>query len=174
VEDGIANLCLLVRRSEFERCRKWQVLLEHVQSGSPYLARRLVNAVPLWEQPLALFAIPYGYVRRHADGPWRLGDQAAVIPSLAGEGMSIALHSARLAASVYLNGGNAETFQKRMYRDVSRQVAIATAISRAFMAEPARSLIEFGTRLWPGMLSAAAAATRIHQHACISDTILRD
>ncbi len=37
---------------------------------------------------------------------WALGDQAAVIPSFTGDGMSIALHSGCLAAAMYLQRGD--------------------------------------------------------------------
>ncbi len=62
--------------------------------ASPHLDARLAGAEPCWARPLALAAIPYGRPAR-ADGPWRLGDQAAVIPSFSGDGMSIALHTPR-------------------------------------------------------------------------------
>ena len=44
---------------------------------------------------LAISPIPYGYLARRIAGLWRVGDQAAVIPSFTGDGISIALHSAR-------------------------------------------------------------------------------
>jgi menaquinone-9 beta-reductase len=44
---------------------------------------------------LAIASIPYGYVQNRSIGLWCIGDQAAVIPSFSGDGIAIALHSAR-------------------------------------------------------------------------------
>ena len=65
------------------------------------------NATPCWPKPLAISPIPYGHLGGPANGVWRVGDQAAVIPSFTGDGMSIALHSAFLAAEMYLDGNSA-------------------------------------------------------------------
>jgi flavin-dependent dehydrogenase len=46
---------------------------------------------------LAIASIPYGYVQNRSIGLWCIGDQAAVIPSFSGDGIAIALHSARWA-----------------------------------------------------------------------------
>jgi menaquinone-9 beta-reductase len=162
VEDGMVNLCLLVRRDRFAQVGgRWQNLLAAMQTDSLHLARRLAGAVPCWERPLALSSIPYGYVCRRDDGVWRLGDQAAVIPSLAGDGMAIALHSAQLAADEYLSGGTAETFRRRLLCDVMLPVSHATKISRALLWPPTRNVMEHGIRLWPGLLRVTARLTRI-------------
>jgi flavin-dependent dehydrogenase len=96
VEEGAANLCCLVERTELQRTGgRWEGLLAAMQRDCGLLRERLQGAMPLLEKPLAISAIPYGYVREASDGLWALGDQAAVIPSFTGDGMSIALHSGR-------------------------------------------------------------------------------
>lgn len=86
VENGAANLCLLVTRKRLHDCHgKWAALMNHMMRGSDYLAQRLEGSEPLLEKPLAVSSIPYGLLQSHAkDGLWRLGDQAAVIPSFPG------------------------------------------------------------------------------------------
>ena len=74
-----------------------------MQQDCPHLAMRLAGAEPLLEKPIAITHIPYGYIRRTTqDGLYCIGDQAAVIPSFTGDGISIALHTARQAAAAYL------------------------------------------------------------------------
>src|SRR6201999_3729739 len=99
---------------------------------------------PCWDRPLAISSIPYGYVRREGDDVWRLGDQAAVIPSFAGDGMSIALHSARLAATYHMRGETAAAYQRRMARDVGTAVRAATLLSQLSVHGPGRVLIGWG------------------------------
>ena len=115
VGDSQVNLCLLVRKKTFRALGgDWTSLLRHILNASPKLADTLRHANGCNAKPLAIGAIPYGHVQRKNDGLWRLGDQGAVIPSFAGEGMSIAMHSSRLAAEVVLSGGTAEDYQRRL------------------------------------------------------------
>jgi menaquinone-9 beta-reductase len=162
VEGGRANLCLLVRQGRFAALGgEWPALLDWMTRHCPHLARRMAGATPLWERPLAVAAIPYGFVQRHSDGCWRLGDQAAVIPSFAGEGMSIALHSAALAADCHRRGDDAARFQQRLAEDVSALVARATLVSRLLVRGWGQGLLLAGLRGLPFALGASAAATRL-------------
>jgi flavin-dependent dehydrogenase len=162
VEGGRANLCLLVRRRRLaELGHGWERLLSALRAESPLLDARLSDAEPCSARPLALSSIPYGHVRRRADGMWRLGDQAAVIPSFTGDGMSIALHSARVAATMYLEGREAEAYQRRFARDVTGQVLLATGLSRGLVRHGAQVGLAAGARVFPSLVTAAARHTRV-------------
>lgn len=162
VEEGRANLCLVVRRGRFtEVGQRWERLLDAICAESSHLAGRLASAAPCWAKPLALSVIPYGYLRFRSKGLWYLGDQAAVIPSFSGDGMSMALHSARLAAAIYLAGARAELFQRRLAGDVLGQMLLATGLSQALVRRPGQILIGAATRLLPSLMSVVASQTRI-------------
>ncbi len=162
VENGRANLCLLVRKDAFAtRYRSWDELLGRMLSGCPHLKKRLAGALPLLEKPLAIAGLPYGYVARESGGPWRIGDQAAVIPSFSGDGMSIALHSAALAAQFYLGGKTAPDYQKHFAKHVLRHVWRATAISQLLLGSNGQRISEAITRCVPQTLPLAARLTRI-------------
>jgi flavin-dependent dehydrogenase len=162
VEGGRANLCLLVKRVRYAALgQQWEMLLDAIRLESPSLAQRLDGALPCWERPLAISAIPYGYVRGKGDALWRLGDQAAVIPSFAGDGMSIALHSARLAAAFFLKGSSAAAYQRQMARDVAMPVRCATILSIASVHPMGKALIGWGASRLPGIMSMIAGATRV-------------
>ena len=162
VEGGRANLCLLVRRHRFAALgQRWDDLLAAIRAASPHLEARLHGAEACRDRPLALSAIPYGHVQRRADGPFRLGDQAAVIPSFAGDGMSIALHSAELAAAAYLADRGAEAFQRRLARDVTGQVLLATGLSHGLVRRPTQTALSALVRRFPGVMATVAAYTRV-------------
>jgi menaquinone-9 beta-reductase len=164
VEGGCANLCALIARARLRSLGgRWERVLDHMQRHSDHLARRLSGAAPALERPLALSAIPYGYCARLSDGeasPWRLGDQAAVIPSFSGDGMAIALHTADRAAQFYLEGATPEAFHAEIRRQFERRLQLATLISRAVIA--VRPLAQ-AVRVWPPMLSGIFTATRVPQ-----------
>lgn len=162
VEDGMANLCLVVRRSRLAALgHRWEALFAAIVMESPPLGARLADARALWPKPLALSFIPYGHVRRHADGLWRLGDQAAVIPSFSGDGMSIALHSAELAASAFLRGDDAEGYQSTLARDVQTQMLLATGLSHGLVHKASQLAFGAAARAWPSLLAKVAFRTRI-------------
>lgn len=162
IENGQANLCLLVRKERFEQAgNSMNVLVDKISSDCGYLARRLEGAKPIQNRPLAIASIPYGLVRQATSGCWHLGDQAVVIPSFAGEGMSIALHSAHLAAECYLTGGSAHDYQKHLACDVSAQIRRATLLSHLLVRRRAQKLVAAGVRFLPSALAAVAASTRL-------------
>ena len=166
VDDGRANLCLLIRQDRLHALgHRWDRVLAAIRSESVHLDARLVGARPCWANPLALSAIPYGHVQGRADGLWRLGDQAAVIPSFSGDGMSIALHSAELAAATYLEGGLADTYQRTLARDVTRQVLFATALSQGMVRSAGQRLMGLAARSWPRLMSTVALHTRVSDAA---------
>lgn len=166
VEAGRANLCLVVRRRRFAGLgQRWDGLLAALRAEAPHLDARLDGAAPCWPRPLALSAIPYGHVRRRSSGIWYLGDQAAVIPSFSGDGMSIALHSAALAASTYLAGGRADAYQRRLARDVTGQVLLATGLSYGLVRRPVQVALSAAARLLPGLMAAVASRTRVSDAA---------
>jgi len=169
VEDGVANLCLIVERKQFVALgQRWDAVFDLLRTDCPHLAQRLDGATPCWERPLAITSIPYGFVETRADGLWRLGDQAAVIPSFAGDGMAIALYSARLAAQTYLKGGSAEAFQLRLARNVGGQVKRAAFLSRLLVRPRGQWLAAAAASIFPDLLATVAQTTRI------ADRHLRD
>jgi flavin-dependent dehydrogenase len=167
VEDDRANLCLVVRRSRFaELGHDWVRLLVAISHEVPSFGERLAEAEAAWRRPLAIAGIPYGFVAQPDEAEtWRLGDQAAVIPSFSGDGMSIALHSARRAASGLLQGGTPSSYIERLRRDVGSQVSRATVVSRLFLNPHAQNLLLATAGLAPSLLSVAAHATRVPKRA---------
>lgn len=160
--NGTMNVCLLIQRPALRRCGgQWTSLVQHLQRSSRYLAHHLGEAEALLTKPLALSSIPYGYVCSHApDGLWRLGDQAAVIPSFSGDGISIALHSAYIAADHYLADGTADDFQQQLFQQLQRPVRAATTISRVMIEAP---MLAGSIRLCPQILGGITRRTRIAQ-----------
>ncbi|TNC72190.1 NAD(P)/FAD-dependent oxidoreductase [Rubellimicrobium roseum] len=163
VEGGRANLCLLVREGAFAGLgRDWDRLLAHLRAAGPGLSV-LDGAEPEAARPLAVARIPYGLVQEESGGLWRLGDQAAVIPSFTGEGMSLALHGARLAAAALVRGEDPQAFQRRLAQDLRGQVGRSTWASRALVAPWGQ--VAAGRLLGPALLRWGLQGTRIPEAA---------
>ncbi len=158
VEDGLVNLCLLVDRRRFDAAAG-DVLGDTLRE--PRLAWLLGDATPLLDRPLTIAGVPYGFVHRGDDAAFHLGDQAGVIPSFTGDGMSIALHSARLAAAAVLSGASPAAYHAAFRRDCARQIGRATALQRGAEGRTGRRLVMAGVGALPALLGWAAGLTRV-------------
>ena len=172
VERNLANLCLVVRQVELRRIGGWQKLLASVLDDNRHLKQRLQGANTLWDRPLAISSIPYGHLAGQPSGLWCVGDQAAVIPSFTGDGMSIALHSAALATEMYLAGESAEQYNHRLRAQLNRGMDIATCLSRSMVTKAGRNLVLFGLAAFPNAMRWIAASTRIPKEAMLAPPFL--
>lgn len=174
VEGGIANLCLVVRRNTLRRLGGWAELLHSMQMELPALHDRLTNAEPRWPKPLAISPIPYGHLGGPANGVWRVGDQAAVIPSFTGDGMSIALHTGVLAAEMHLDGKSPDEYLLRVTDQLRTGMRVASALSRAMVTPGARALAPVLLSLVPSAIARIALSTRIPDRALLTRQISAD
>ena len=127
---------------------------------------RLEGAEPLLEKPITITHIPYGYLRRATEeGLYCIGDQAAVIPSFTGDGISIALHTARQAATAYLAAVPAPIFQPRLRSEMLPQMRLAQFAAGGLNNPVSRAVLPFCLRVWPGAMRVTARLTRVAQPA---------
>jgi flavin-dependent dehydrogenase len=157
-----------VRRATLCKVTGWPALLAAILNDNRHLRGILQGAKPLWERPLAISPIPYGYLAAQPGGVWCVGDQAAVIPSFTGDGMSIALHSASLAAQMFLAGESAETYHRALREQLSRGMFLATCSSRAVVSRPGRVLAPLYFSIFPNAMRWMAASTRIPDGALLT------
>jgi flavin-dependent dehydrogenase len=170
VEDGIANLCCVVQQQQLARVgHRWENFLAEMKQDCPHLAMRLAGAEPLLAKPIAITHIPYGYMRRTTEnGLYCIGDQAAVIPSFTGDGISIALHTARCAVASYLAGEPAPLFQAKLRSSLLTQMRLAEFAADGLNNSLARAVLPFCLRVWPGVMRVTARLTRVAQHAAVA------
>ncbi len=170
VEGGAANLCWVVQQRHLARAgNRWEKFLAKMQRDCPHLAMRLAGAEPLLSKPIAITHIPYGYIRSTTeDGLYCIGDQAAVIPSFTGDGISIALHTARGAVAAYLAAEPAPVFQTRLRSSLRAQMRLAEFAADGLNNGLARAVLPFCLRVWPGVMGVTAKLTRVAQHSAVS------
>ena len=170
VEDGRLNLCLLVREAHFaELGRTWPALLARLME-EPHLQRRLGDADAASDRPAAITGIPFGFLRGASPDHrvYPVGDQAAVIASFTGDGMSIALHSAQLAASAIEHGAGPGRYLARLQRDLGRSIGLASWLQRRAETWPGRAATVAALAAIPPLFSHFARATRIRGGALLA------
>lgn len=165
VEGGIANLSLIVRAGRLARLGGWDGLYPSLVASSAHLAARLAGAEALRARPLAVSRIPYGYAHRPAQGDppflYRLGDQAAVIPSFTGDGVAIALESGMRAACAVLAGEAAASHHARLRRMLAPQLRRAGLVQALCAGSWTQAPLGFLCHHAPSLMRATARATRL-------------
>ncbi|KQN28727.1 NAD(P)/FAD-dependent oxidoreductase [Sphingomonas sp. Leaf38] len=159
-EDGTANLCMAVHRSRLQAAGSPAQLLEALGREMPMLGEWVALIDPKASID-AIANVPYGWRQRTGvDAVFRLGDQAGVIPSLAGEGMGIALASGVAAATAYTGGGPdaASAWQVAFARRLARPIGIAGIVRHIAESERAAWLLPV---MRPTLIQIIANATRL-------------
>ncbi len=161
-EDGGANLCLAVRPARFaEAGHRPETLLAELEAEAPALAARIAAAAAIGPAQ-AIANVPYGWRATGGEaGLYRIGDQCGVIPSLAGEGMAIAIGSGCAVAEAILRGEPATAFQPRFARRLHRPISLATALWHAAEHPAGARALIAAVRIAPGLAGLAARLTRL-------------
>jgi len=170
-EGGTANICLALRKSALLRAGNSRAaLLSSLADASPAFAARLGED---WRDLRinTISAVPYGWIARTtAPGLFRLGDQAAVIPSLAGEGIGIALASGQMAASHWLAGGAAAApgYQRAFAAAAKPPVRWGRTIRHLIESPLGAQLAVLAGTMAPVLVTALAERTRIPALAALA------
>lgn len=153
--DGLARLCA----AWFTTPPRGPAALLAAISAAASAAAELLEGATLAGPLRSIADIPYGYL--HADPPspppglfW-LGDRFAVIPSLAGDGIAMALASGLAAA----DADDAAGFHLLWRRRVRRQMALAGLGAFAWRRFPTASVWAAGGM--PGLVRLLARRTRL-------------
>ncbi len=159
-EDGQVNLCLSVAATRLAATGSVEALLAALGVEAPLLGVRLGQARR--QGPASTVArVPYGWIARQTDpGIYRLGDQAAVIASLAGDGVAIALASAAAAATALMQGESAADYQRRLATRAARPVRVAAGV-RMLAERPIAALLLPLAARFPALVRSLATITRI-------------
>lgn len=161
-EGDALNLCLAISPARFaETGKRPDALLAALADECPALAARLdhVAALPVAQ---AIANIPYGWrALTGCGGVYRVGDQAGAIPSIAGEGIDIALASGLMAAEAVLAERSPDAFQRALAARLRWPIGIADVLWRA-AEQPKGALMLLGAaRHVPALVQLIARATRL-------------
>jgi len=161
---GGANLCAALDPRALgvaAAARSAEAFLAHVAAGSALAERLLAGLRPAQPRPLAVAGVPYGFIHRGGDRdePFRIGDQAAVIPSFCGDGVAMALASGLAAAEAVRRGVPAPAHHAARAAAVAGGMRLAGLM--AWLAAHAPRVLVGGVGVAPGLARWAARRTRL-------------
>jgi flavin-dependent dehydrogenase len=159
-EDGRSNFCLSASRDRLKEAGGIEPLVARLADELPAFGERLRQGRPgPWS---AVSGVPYGWrASETVEGVYRVGDQSAVIASLAGDGIAIALESGVAAAGAIAAGKPAADFQRDWARRARRPVGLAEVLRRSAENPMARQAMMGLLGWFPSLAPLAARLTRI-------------
>ncbi len=102
-ETDAVNFCYLASYETFKRCKDMTEFQANVVSKNPFLASFLAKAKPLFEQPLTIAQISFEPKKTVEHHILMCGDAAGLIHPLCGNGMAMAIHSAKIASELVIS-----------------------------------------------------------------------
>ena len=123
-ETGAVNFCYLVTYESFQKEKNINDFNTNVISKNPFLNEFLRNAIPLFERPLTIAQISFD-TKKNVEGHILMcGDTAGLIHPLCGNGMAMAIHSAKIASelvSVFLKGNQSRRERTELETNYQKQ-----------------------------------------------------
>ncbi|WP_034925122.1 NAD(P)/FAD-dependent oxidoreductase [Gillisia sp. CAL575] len=111
-ETGAINVCYLASYNSFKKHKDPVNFKNEVLMQNPHLRDFFQEATPLFEKNLSIAQISFDKKSSIQDHILMLGDAAGLIHPLSGNGMAMAIHSAKIASEVILKYYENETYTR--------------------------------------------------------------
>ncbi len=98
VENGSINICYLAHFKTFKKHKNIEEYQREIVRQNPHLDKILSGATMIFEKPLTISQISFAPKTAVENHVLMMGDTAGLIHPLCGNGMAMAIHSAKLAA----------------------------------------------------------------------------
>jgi flavin-dependent dehydrogenase len=108
IEDHKINICYLADYATFRKYKDPALYQKEVLFKNRQLQQVYENCTPLFEKPLSISQLSFGSRSAVTDHILMIGDTAGLIHPLCGNGMAMAIHSAKLCSEVLLRAFNGE------------------------------------------------------------------
>mgnify|MGYP000277088579 CR=1 FL=1 len=165
VESGSVNACYLTTYASFKKRNGIDDFQRNVISQNPHLEAFFRDAVPLFDEPLTISQISFDRKEPVKEHICMLGDSAGLIHPLCGNGMAMAIHSAKLFSDLFLpflNGAYNRASLEQKYafawkHNFERRLRIGKWIQRMlmhpFMAKSAYGVAQRFPGIVPNIIS---------------------
>lgn len=98
VENNLLNICYLTNFKSFKKFKNIEEFQQRVVLQNPHLKNILENSKSVFEKPLTISQICFEKKENVENHILMMGDTAGLIHPLCGNGMAMAIHSAKLAS----------------------------------------------------------------------------
>jgi len=106
VEDQKINVCYLTSYSSFKRYRDIKNFQEEIVQQNPHLNSFYNNADLIFEKPLTISQVNFSKKQAVEQHIFMIGDAAGLIHPLCGNGMAMAIQSAKIISDILIQHGD--------------------------------------------------------------------
>lgn len=121
VENKVLNICYLTNFKSFKKFKNIEEFQEKIVSQNPHLKNILENSKPVFEKPLTISQICFEKKEIVENHILMMGDTAGLIHPLCGNGMAMAIHSAKLASEEVLQFLSGKISRPEMEKNYSEK-----------------------------------------------------
>lgn len=112
-ETSAVNVCYLATYKSFKAHKNPEAYRKKVLEENIHLKTFFRDATPLFPQDLTIAQISFDNKSRVSDHILMLGDSAGLIHPLCGNGMAMAIHSAKIASEIIIDHCNEKIFNRK-------------------------------------------------------------
>jgi len=168
VENGDINVCFLANYKTFQRHRNIETYKQEVLYKNKHLKSIFENSVPVFEQPLTISQISFSNKSPVEQHVLMCGDAAGMIHPLSGNGMAIAIHSAKIASELIIKYFNKEiksraeletTYSKKWNNEFKKRITTGRVLQSFFGKDNLAQIVMYGVTHIPGILPAIIRQT---------------
>lgn len=161
VENGVVNACYLANYASFKRHKNVDIFQQEVLVKNPRLYHFFSRAKPLFEKPLVISQVSFAKKQPVENHLLMCGDTAGLIHPLCGNGMAMAIHSAKLVSDLLLRyfGGaipDRQTLENQYAAawktEFSSRLKAGRLLQTVLQHQSVTSVIMKGVQLVPGIL----------------------
>lgn len=143
-ETGVVNVCYLATYKSFRNHKDPVAYRKNVLQKNFHLNNFFSTAIEVFEKPLSIAQIYFGKKIAVKDNILMIGDTAGLIHPLCGNGMAMAVKSAKIASELILKNyevkeldraGIGKEFEKRWNREFSNKLRTGKWIQKALLSQ---------------------------------------
>lgn len=112
IEDGKTTLCYLTHRENVKRFKNIREMEEHTLYKNPFLASVFKNADFLFDKPEVINEVSFETKSAVHNHILMAGDSAGMIAPLCGNGMAMAIHSAKIMSELIIKSIGSQNFSR--------------------------------------------------------------
>ncbi|AYN03862.1 NAD(P)/FAD-dependent oxidoreductase [Flavobacterium sp. 140616W15] len=113
VENNIINICYLVNFDSFKKHKNIDDFQANIIYKNPHLKEFFSNSTPLFDKPLTISQISFEEKAAIENHIIMVGDSAGLIQPLCGNGMAMAIHSAKIASELIVDFYTKKTISRK-------------------------------------------------------------
>jgi flavin-dependent dehydrogenase len=168
IETGHINVCYLANYQTFQQYKNIEHYQQEVLCKNKLLRVFFENSTPVFEQPLTISQVSFSNKTAVENHIIMCGDAAGMIHPLCGNGMAMAIHSAKIAAELVLDYFNKKitsrqeleiTYSKKWNTVFKKRIATGRVIQTFFGKDSLAQIMMYGLTRIPGILPAIIRQT---------------